>query len=97
MVEKVLFEFEKYQDMIKYAAVVNEIVEAIDLTFWEKDKRGRWVSLRLVLSHKNTAATIIVSGSIGKTLSAGIEDFHFTIINESLAIKVQEEIGELDL
>lgn len=62
----------------------------------DKEKRGRWLLPRIVLTYDRSVRTITVPGSNGKTISAAIEDTRPALADDSLAALVQEGIDRLD-
>lgn len=58
----------------------------------EKEKRGKWLSARAVLSTDVTAGSVTVPDSNGKNITAAVEDTRHAIVDDDLAASVVESI-----
>jgi len=61
-----------------------------------KEKRGKWLSGRPILSYDHESRTVSIPGSNGRTMSAAIEDVRPAVEKDSFAQKVRESIDILE-
>lgn len=61
-----------------------------------KDKRGKRLSTRVVLSVDNDFGIVSVLGSSGRPISAAAEDVRIAIVDDELAVCISETNDQLD-
>ena len=91
----------KLMRIMRSKAVKDEPVAPVDLVEifikHDKEKRGSWTSPRPVLSYVPESHTVVVSGKNGRKRTAALEDTRKAVLQDELAIKVQEAIDELNV
>jgi len=63
----------------------------------EKEKRGKWLSPRTVLSIDREAGIVSVPGADGRKICAAVEDVRAAIVDDEFAQMVQETRDSLDV
>lgn len=86
--------------IMRTKATADPILHAGDLVqiFVKKghEKRGRWLSPRVVLSVDTNAGTVSVPGSNGHKVVAAVEDTRPAIVEDDFAASIVESIDQLD-
>ena len=62
----------------------------------EKEKRGKWLTPRSVLSIDRASGSLTVPGAHGRTMTAAFEDVGIALDEDSFASMVQESIDTID-